>query len=68
MIDCFEIVSDTHRVLAENVGSRSNVRVHGVGLSDHAGETEVNFVAGGSGVATLVDGATYEFFGVHPTR
>jgi hypothetical protein len=37
-------------------------------MSDHTGEAEVNYFAGGSGVATLVDDATYEFFGVETEK
>ena len=63
-IHAFEIVPDTHAKLAAAVAHLPSVRTHAVGLSDMAAETVVNYVPGGSGVASMVDGFTEEFFGV----
>ncbi len=67
-VHCFEIVPKTYKQLAAALADDANVHVHGVGLSDQAGETYVNCVPGGSGVATVVDGITEEFFGVQTER
>ncbi len=61
-IHAFEIVPETYSALASNVAGHPQVHAHPVGLSDHAGDTLVNYVPGGSEAATLVDGAIEEFF------
>lgn len=67
-VHCFEIVPKTHERLAAVLAGNANVHVHGVGLSDQAGETYVNYVPGGSAGATVVDGITEEFFGLQTER
>lgn len=67
-IHSFEIVPETYRELARNLSGVSNAHLHDVGLSNHSGDASVNYVPGGSGISTMVDGAIESFFGIQTQR